>query len=79
MYRFAQAFAVLGNFLWLMSALWERLNLKDRPTVRLSKRPVQRAREDGSGTLSDERSLLASGYRLSVRDIAERARDERGA
>jgi hypothetical protein len=49
MYRLAQAFAVLGILLWLASGLWERLNLKDRPSsVRPGKRPVQPARQDGS-------------------------------
>jgi hypothetical protein len=56
MYGFAQAFAVLGILLWFLSRLWEQWNRKDRTLTefRASKRPVQRARQDGSPMHCDE-------------------------
>jgi hypothetical protein len=58
MYRLAQAFAVLGILLWLASGLWERLNLKDRPSaVRPGKPSVQCARQDDSPMVANDPGL----------------------
>jgi hypothetical protein len=64
MYRLAQAFAVLGILLWFASGLWERLNLKDRPSaIQPGKRPVQPARQrDGSPMYCDERVASLVSY-----------------